>query len=137
MSFTRTRFREDRFIQGFMAGVIAAIPQFVFSLSFYVLHISKLRYLDFAAALGFAKKPKGILELVFAELIAIIMQGTLGAVFAMIVKAIFSVGIVFKGGLYGGVAWFIIFTITILYKLKPVYPIDPKTAFIVFSASVI
>lgn len=137
MAFNKIHFWQDRHIQGFIAGVIGWGVQLVFTFSMHALHVSKFRFLDFAAALGFAKKAQGIWEFFFAETIVLIMQGFLGAVFALLIKRISSVGLIFKGGLFGGFAWAMIFTIAILYKLKPVYPIDPMTAFIIFAGSVI
>jgi hypothetical protein len=137
MTFSKTHFWEDRFVQGFIAGLIGWLAQCALTIPMYLLHISKFLFAYYAAALGWGKAPQGVWGILFAETIVFFMQGTFGGMFAMLIKSISSVAVILKGGLFGGFAWATIFSVGILFKLKPVYPIDPRTAFIIFSGSMI
>ena len=96
----------------------------------YWLHLTKFRYLDFAAVLTFNHLPKGFLESLFAEVVVLIFLGVLGIGFSMLIKVISSKNIYFKGWLYGTFMWFAIYATMTMYELKHIYPVDTMTAFL-------
>ncbi|HEX3047444.1 MAG TPA: hypothetical protein VHY08_22015 [Bacillota bacterium] len=122
----------DRFTQGFIAGVIGWIPQELFTLiMFYGFHNVKFRYHDFAALIAFNYKPNNIWDTIFAELLVIIFVGFLGAGFSMLIKTIHSANLHFKGWAYGVIWWFMIYCAITLFTIKGIYQtIDSKTALI-------
>ena len=115
----------DRFTQGFIAGIIGWLPQTIFTLTmFYGFHLIKLRYFDFAAVLAFSHKPQGLLQTLVSVLIAMAFLGMLGVGFSMLIKVISCQNILLKGSLYGAVGWFTIYSIVTIFKIKDLYPID-------------
>jgi hypothetical protein len=94
----------------------------------YKLHLTKLRYLDFAAVLTFNHLPKWWGEVLLAEAVVLIFLGVLGIGFSMLLKGISSKNIYFKGWLYGVFMWFVIYAVITMYKLEHIYPVDTKTA---------
>jgi hypothetical protein len=123
---------EDRFTQGFIAGLVGWLPQELFTWAmFYWFHIVKFRYHDFAAMIVFNYKPKAMWETIFAELIVLFFVGFLGAVFSMLIKAIFSSNLLFKGWSYSVICWFLIYCAVTLFTVKGIYgTMDSKTALI-------
>ncbi|HEX3044875.1 MAG TPA: hypothetical protein VHY08_08965 [Bacillota bacterium] len=124
------RFIKDRLTQGFIAGVAGWPLQVVFTYTLYYLHLTKFRYLDFAAVLTFNHLPKGFLESLFAEIVVIVFQGVLGIGFSFLLNAISIENIYFKGWLYGTFCWFAIYAIVTLFRLEHIYPVDTLTALI-------
>ena len=131
------KFWGDCFTQGIIAGTIGWIPQACFTTTLYALHLTKLRYLDFAAVLAFNHRPQGLLDSVLAEIVVVCFQAALGGIFALWIKRVSSENILLKGAFFGGFAWFTIFAVTALYKLEGLYPIDVGTALVNMIASVI
>lgn len=127
----------DRFTQGFIAGVIGWFPQELFTLvMFYGFRTVRFRYHDFAALIAFNYKPNSIWDTIFAELLVVIFVGFLGAGFSMLIKTICSVNFHFKGWAYGVFWWFIIYCAITLFTIKGIYEtIDSKTALINFIAA--
>lgn len=118
----------DRFIQGLIAGVVGWAPQAAFTLTMYGFRLTKLRFLDFAGVLAYGHHPRGFWDSLLAELVVLIMQAVFGAIFALLVKVISSEYLTIKGGLWGGVSWFIIYSLVTLYRVRDLFPITPGTA---------
>ncbi len=55
----RTDFLKDRLTQGFIAGVAGWPLQIIFTGTLFKFHLTKLRFLDFAAVLTFNHKLNG------------------------------------------------------------------------------
>ena len=128
---------KDRFTQGFMAGIMGWLPQMLFSITMYGIHLAKFRFMDYASAIVFYHRPpKDLFELIFAELVVVIFSGVLSIVFVFLLRLVNNVNVLFKGWLYGVACWFIIYSITVLYKMENIYKlVDPKTTFINFIAA--
>ncbi len=122
MSFGKeVGFMEDRFTQGFIAGIVGWLPQFLFTYIMYGIHLTKFRYVDFAAIITYNHRPQGFLQLLFSEMVVILVASFLGAVFAMLIKVIQSPAIFLKGLLYGAISWFLIYVVFSLFKVKGIY----------------
>ena len=133
MSFSsEVSFIEDRFTQGFLAGIAGWLPEVIFTFSnLWIFHLTKFGYLDFAAIITYNHKPQGFLQHLFSELVVIIVLTFLGAVFAMLIKVIQSPAIILKGTLYGAISWFLIYVLFALYKIEGISgKIDFPTAVI-------
>lgn len=118
---------EDRFMQGLIAGAVGWIPQMIFTQTLFYFKVTKLRYLDFAAILGFNNHPNGLLQSLIAEFIVLSFLSFLGAIFALLVKVIASPFLMVKGVIFGGVVWFLIYAVMTLFKLEKIYPVDFAT----------
>ncbi len=118
----------DRLTQGFIAGMAGWPFQSIFSYIMYGLHLTKYRYLDFAAVLAYNHKPQGLIEIIFAEFVVLIFQGVLGIGFSMFLKTVSGVNIYLKGWLYGTFLWFAIYAVMTIFQLKYIYPVDTMTA---------
>ncbi|OJU14023.1 MAG: hypothetical protein BGN88_12830 [Clostridiales bacterium 43-6] len=113
---------KDRFTIGFLSGLAGWLPQFLFMTAmYYVFHLTKLLYFDFAAIIAYGHKPQNWQETSFAVLIVIGFLGVLGAVFAFAIKIIQSPNILFKGAVFGAGDWFLIYAITYVFKVEGLY----------------
>lgn len=129
MNKKETSFIQDRYTQGLIAGTIGWVPEIIFTWIMFGLHLGKFRYSDIAGVLAWGFRPKGLLEELFAEFIMFALLSTLGGIFAMLVKVISSRNLRIKGAIYGGAAWFIIYTIINLFKVKGIFgKVDFSTA---------
>lgn len=97
----------DRTCRGLTAGFIGGVAMNAWNLSdYYFLHITRLRYLDWAAVLLTWDRPHSPLQAVVALVIQNIWNAFLGAVFAHLIAAITSKGLVLKSLVYSLIAWF-------------------------------
>jgi hypothetical protein len=126
---------DDRLTQGFLAGIAGWLPQVAFNLTMYFLHLTKYRYLDFAAVLTFNHLPEGWLESIFAEFVVVVFLGVLGIGFSILLKGVSGSNIFLKGWLYGTFLWFAIYAAMTMYELKHIYPVDTQTAFLTLVAA--
>jgi len=66
----------DKFTKAFIAGLGASIIMNLFNfISFYVLHFSSVRYLDYASIALYGSKPESFLAAAFAQLAQILFSG--------------------------------------------------------------
>ncbi|MEL7564346.1 MAG: hypothetical protein AAGU27_05625 [Dehalobacterium sp.] len=118
----------DRLTRGFMAGLIGYIPLTIFNQSMYFLKISKLRYLDFASVFIYGHKCTSTLEALFSYFVTMFFTSALGIIFAFLIPTISNRNIVFKGFLFSSGSWFLIYAVTILFKISEVSNVDLLTA---------
>lgn len=120
---------KDRFVRGFIAGIIAWAPTFVLNWGAYYFHLATLRWSDFTGILLYGHKPGNFLENLFALAGVIFFLAILGVGFAYLVTAISSSHCVFKGLVYGVTLWFAFYVVTLLFKVPYLTKIPFKTAF--------
>ena len=118
----------DRFTRGLMAGLIAWIPTGIFNYLAFHFKFSTLVYSDFAAVFMYGRKSLNLSEALFSLVATAGFIATLGAIFAYLVKGITSKYLWLKGLLYGEALWFIIYAITVLFKVPQIEKIPFKTA---------
>lgn len=118
----------DRLTRGFISGLAGWPLELAFSLIMSGLHLTKYRYLDFAAVLTYNHRPQGLGEVLFAEFVVLIFLGILGIGFSFVLKAVSSSNIYLKGWLYGTFVWFSIYVVMTIFQLKHIYPVDTMTA---------
>ncbi len=119
---------KDRFIIGFVSGVIAGILPNIFNWSAYHLHLSTLRWADFMGALVYGKKPVTIVETYFATVYVYFFLGLLGILFSYLIPKITSKNYLFKGVIFSLFIWFLAHTITVLFKVPELTNLPLKTA---------
>ena len=121
---------EDRFLIGFISGLIGGISADLINIALNIIKFSKLRLLDFSAVFILGKEPRGVLEIIFGLLLHFGFSGVLGAIFAYLVNhhILTRRYLWIKGGLLGIGAWFIINVLSTLYKVKRVAVISVESA---------
>ncbi|MCR6545705.1 hypothetical protein NVS47_09320 [Dehalobacterium formicoaceticum] len=109
----------DRFFRGFAAGVLAGIPMNIWDLfSYYYLHFSDLRYLDWSAVTIFGHLPHSMGELVFALFSHFLWVGFMGTIFAYLIELKITSRLYWlKGIIFGYVAGFLIYAAGIALKM--------------------
>ncbi len=118
----------DRFTRGMIAGLLAGIPSIAVNQTSYFLHLSSLRYLDFASTMILGSLPKTRGEAWFAFFVLIGFYGVLGSVFALLISVIKSENLVLKSATFGSMVWFLTFAITALYKVPELQRIPLNNA---------
>ena len=111
----------DRFTRGLMAGAIGWLPEIIFTWVMFGLRLGRFKYSDIAGVLAWGFKPHGLWQELFAEFIMFGLLTTLGGIFSKLLKVITERNILIKGAIYGGSAWFIIYTVINLFKVKGVF----------------
>lgn len=118
----------DRFTRGMVAGLIASVPTVTLNQASYYLHLSTLRYLEFASIVIFGNLPKNRWEAWFAFFVLLGFFGALGSVFALLVPVIKSENLFLKSATYSAMIWFITYAITTLYKVPELQGIPLNNA---------
>lgn len=128
----------DRFVNGFIAGMLGGILMSVLNIiSFYVLGIAELLYLDWAAVLIFGYRYATFLEAVIGQMGQLLFAAAAGVLFAYLLPLISSKYYLFKGWIYGLLIWFGTYAVTTLFKVTPLIPIKADTVLSnIFTASV-
>lgn len=120
---------EDRFLRGFLAGVIASLIQNTVNLfSYHVLNYAKKRYLDFASEMLLGRMPETLFEAIFAQISQILFSGFLGVLFAYLLVSINTKNYLFKGWLYAIILWFFIYASGIAFKIPSLHKVAIQTA---------
>lgn len=117
----------DRFVWGFVAGLLADIIKVGLNLfNFYILHFTKLRYLDFTAILLIGHKPNLFIEAIIAQFAELLWASLLGAAFAYLIAGM-PKNLLFKSIIYGLCIWFFAHAVTTLFKVPYLTIMDWKT----------
>lgn len=127
----------DRMVRGMVAGFVAGIAMNIIDLALYYLGISKLRYLDWAAFIIYYTKPVNLVEAIFAQFAQLIFITFLGAVFAYLILFIKSQNILLRGLTFGLATWFLLYAISMLFKMEQTIPLRFGTAFSDFISSAV
>ena len=112
---------DDKFINGLLAGIIAAFITGPMSLAAKHFKLAELELADFAGILALGHVPKSLAESLFASAVDLMVSGALGVIFAFLVPAIGRRHLWFKGWFLLGVFWFIYYpliTIGILQEIE-------------------
>lgn len=116
----------DRTLRGLLAGIIAGLPMNVWNLAdYYFLHITEIRFLDWAAVLLTWSKPPTPVETVVALLIHLLWDGFLGIIFAHLLSLVTSRGLIIKSTFYGLLLWFSFKIIVNLFRVPVLSGLQP------------
>ncbi|MDW7651505.1 MAG: DUF6789 family protein [Bacillota bacterium] len=120
---------EDRMFRGFLAGVAGGIAMNIFSLFTYLLNLTELPFWQWAAIMVLGRDQiSGTAENILGIVTHLIFTGFMGILFSFLVPHLKSRGIVIKGWFFAVGAWFSIYALTLLFKVKGTVPILLKTA---------
>ena len=123
---------KDRFTRGFLSGIIAGIPTFIFSLIAIPLKWTTLRWANFAEIFIFGRKSINLMEEIMSSVAVFLMCGMLGVIFAYIIPQISSANYLLKSWVFSIAFWFFAFVLTVLFKVPGLIIIPGKTAIINF-----
>jgi hypothetical protein len=108
----------DRFMRGFVAGVAGGLAMQLWSfISYHLLGITMLRFLDWAAILIFGDHVANTAEAVTAFFIHLVFTGMLGIVFAFLIPQVTSRAYLLKGVIYALIVGFFIYVIPVLLQM--------------------
>ncbi|MBS3946825.1 MAG: hypothetical protein KGZ57_00785 [Dethiobacter sp.] len=117
----------DRFTNGFIAGIVAGTMMCVINYISHQVGIVDLLYLDWAAVLLYGHRHETILEAVVGQAGKLFFAGLLGSLFAFWLTIVTSKYLFFKGIVFGIAVWFGIHAFATLFKLSPMIPITSET----------
>ena len=119
---------KDRFSRGFIAGVVAAVPAFLWNkTAVYLLKISNMPWSEFAALFILGRKHGTSFEAIFSDFATLFFAGLMGILSAYAIQKISSGNILFKGWVFGVTIWFIVFALAHLYRMPELASIDLGT----------
>lgn len=117
----------DRTIRGLLAGVIAGIVKDSWNLiDYYFLHITEIRFLDWAAILATWSRPRNSLGTVFFLMLQILWDGFLGIIFAHLLISITTRYLIVKSIFFSLMLWFAFKIIVNLYRVPLLSGIQPQ-----------
>lgn len=120
---------DDRLYRGFVAGTIGGIVSSLLGQLSYILGLTTLRSLDWAALLIFAHTlPYSLGEQLFAEFIYIGWCGAIGSLFAYFLVWTTNRKILFKAWMLGTTPYFLIYLLTSLFQTPGTVPTPLNTA---------
>lgn len=123
---------KDRFTRGFLSGIIAGIPTFIFAHIAISLKWTTLRWANFAAIFIFGRQSINLMEEVVSTVAVFFVCGMLGVIFAYIIPQISSANYLLKSWVFSIAFWFFAFALTVLFKVPGLIIIPGKTAIINF-----
>jgi len=119
---------DDRFTKGFFAGVFGGIAANTWSFFSGYIGFTSLRFVDWAAITIYGHIPPfSSGEILVALVSNIVFTGMLGVAFAYLVPQVTSENIFLKGWVFAMATWFVIYGISVLYKVPGVVPIPMWT----------
>jgi len=119
----------DKFTRGFIAGMTGGLVANTASLLFGFLGLTTLRFADWTAIITLGKAPPfSTGEILFALAANIGFMGILGIVFIYLIPLIKSTNLLFKGWIFSTFIWFLIYSVTALFKVEGTMPLPLTTA---------
>ncbi|HLV08705.1 MAG TPA: hypothetical protein VKY40_00705 [Halanaerobiales bacterium] len=110
----------DRFYNGFRAGTLGQIFSFIFNSFSRLLGFSTFLWAEYMSLFIMGQKPEQTFEWIFFIIVQFGFLGFLGAVFALIIPAISSKHLVFKGVIYSSVLWFVINSLPYIFQIPDI-----------------
>ncbi|MDW7674028.1 MAG: hypothetical protein SCK28_05770 [Bacillota bacterium] len=108
----------DRFHRGLIAGIAGGVIMNILSLySFHILNFTDRRFLDWSSVVMFGHLPNNFIETIIALFAQLLWSGFLGIVFAYFIPLVTSRGYLIKGAFFGFITGFVLYGISILFKL--------------------
>jgi hypothetical protein len=101
------RVMKDRFLNGFIAGIIGGIVGVTGGLISKALGITEMTAVDFTAMLLYGREILMTSEFIWATIAGIMFTGVFGIIFAHMILLIKSRYLFIKGAVYGFVAWYV------------------------------
>lgn len=112
----------DRVFRGAISGIVAGLIMNIWSyISYSILHITTLRFIDWAAILINGTRPVGLVQDIFALFLHFIWVSFLGVVFALLVPYVTSRGYILKGLGYSWITGFLMYSVTTMFQVPSLY----------------
>ena len=108
---------KDHFSYGFASGAIAGLLPLVINLGTRALKLNTLVWADFMGALILGRSPEETLESIFLIIIQFGFLGLWGGVFALLPPLVTSKRYLFKGAVYGGSLWYVLFSLPRMFQI--------------------
>ena len=107
----------DPTLRGLTAGIIAAVPKYVWNLiDYYLLHLTNLRFIDWSGMLIMGHIPDSTLDFMLASFYLFLWDGLLGIVFAHLLGKTTSRGYIIKGIMFSFAVAFIFRCLVLFYR---------------------
>lgn len=120
----------DRFMNGFVAGLIADLPAILIDGLAGLLRLDKLNLIHFVSILAYEGKKLSFWETVFTTAIQLLFAGILGVVFAYLLPLIKKEYYYAKAVIYAVSIWFFIYAIDVVFKIHDVAKPDFPTSLV-------
>lgn len=123
----------DRLTEGFFSGLIAGVVMDSVHAISYFLGINELTFFDWSGNVVLGHRPHTLWEFLQALAVQIFFTAFLGIVFAYVIPKFKSTNILFKGWIFSLVAWFILNSLALLFRINSMLPrrVDTATADVV------
>ncbi|HWR42813.1 DUF6789 family protein [Sporomusa sp.] len=118
---------QNKFVSGYLAGVIAGVVMAALNLISFTLGIAKVRYLDIAAMVVWGDFPESTREEIFAQVFQIAIAGLIGIAFAYLLPKLENSYLLLKGSTYGAAVWVTIHTLGTLFHISILEKSTPET----------
>lgn len=118
---------EDRFTNGFIAGLIGGVIMSILDVISYFLGIVEVLYSDWGSVLVLGYRHATVAEVLIGQASQLFFAAINGILFAYLIAIISNRYYYFKGCVFGLTVWFGSYVITLLYKVSPLIPIKPDT----------
>jgi len=118
----------DRFIKGFIAGVVGGFVHDILDIISNLIGIDELTYFGWAGIVIFGSNPNTTLEWVVAIFAKTLFTGILGVIFAYITPKITSKNYPIKGAFFGVTVWAISFSTVLLFKIEKLMTTEADSA---------
>jgi hypothetical protein len=128
---------KDRFMNGFVAGVIADLPVIVLDFLASKLKLDKLDFKDFVSILAFAEPKPDFGESIFASIVQCLFAGVIGVAFNYFIKLVKKEYYYIKAFIFGAMIWFIIYAVDIFFKIEDRVGTDFKTSVVHYGLSIL
>jgi hypothetical protein len=127
----------DRFLRGFIVGVAAdALKDALNLFSYYVLHLSKLRYADFISVLLLGHKINNTPDFIMSQILELGYAGTIGVLFIFFAYQTSNKRLLwFKGIFFGETAFLFAYALGSFFKIPHIYKVSAGTAISQFITS--
>jgi ABC-type branched-subunit amino acid transport system permease subunit len=128
---------KDKFMNGFIAGVLANIPVAIFDFLATRLNLDKLDFTNYVSILAFGEPKPDLWESIFACIVQFMFAGVMGVIFNYFIKEVTEKYYYIKSFIYGAIVWFVIYAVDIFFKIEDKAKIDFKTSVSHYTLSVI
>lgn len=120
---------KDRFTRGALAGLAGGIAMNLFSLVSFLLNFTETTFIEWATIVILGRPEiQGLGQYLLGLVGHLLFTVSLGILFTYLLPVISSRVYLFKGLLYGMVAWFAIYALSLLYRVAGIFPLELKTA---------
>lgn len=120
---------KDRFIRSLIAGFFASIILFALNLfSYYVLHFSNRRYINYSALMIFGRKFNNLSEAILSSISQIFFATGLIVIFSYFILRENGKNFIWRGAFIGFGSWFAIASLSYIIGIHNILPINIKSA---------